>query len=72
MVQVFISKKEEKALGIQEKETVSWRRQYNIPDSDGFEEMLQEIQKRGRSDTMSTTQSDSHDPKRPRLGGISE
>jgi hypothetical protein len=27
-------------LGIQEKE-VSWKRQHNIPDSDGFEEMLQ-------------------------------
>jgi hypothetical protein len=41
-------------------------------NSDDFEEMLQEKQKRGRSDTMSTTQSDSYDPKRFRLDGISE
>jgi hypothetical protein len=54
---------------LHEKHTVNWRRQHNIPNSDGFEEILQEVQKRG---TMSTTESDSHDPKRSRLGGVSE
>ena len=65
LVQMFITKKEEMALGIHEEETDSWRRENNIPDSDGF-------QKRGRSDTLSTTASDSHEPKRQRLGDIAE
>jgi hypothetical protein len=48
------------------------REQNNIPDSDGFQEMLQKVQKRDRSDTVSTSFSDSHDPKRYKLGGIPE
>jgi hypothetical protein len=34
---MFINKEEEKALGIPEHNTVDWRRQNNIPDSDVFE-----------------------------------
>ena len=37
LVQIFIIKEEEKALGISEHNTVDWRRQNNIPDSDVFE-----------------------------------
>jgi len=35
LVQMFITKEEGKALGILEHDTVDWRRQNNIPDSDG-------------------------------------
>ena len=35
LVQMFITKEEEQALGILEHDTVDWRRQHNIPDSDG-------------------------------------
>jgi hypothetical protein len=35
LVQMFITKEEERALGISEHNTVDWRRQNNIPDSDG-------------------------------------
>jgi len=41
LVQIFITKEEEMALDIQEQVTTSWRRQNNIPDSDGFETYLQ-------------------------------
>jgi hypothetical protein len=68
LVQIFITKEEEKALGISEHITVDWRRQNNIPDSDGVELGLT----RKRSDTVSTTHSDSHDQKRNRLGEIQE
>jgi hypothetical protein len=37
LVQIFVTKEEERALGIQEQVTTSWRKQNNIPDSDGFE-----------------------------------
>ena len=74
LVQIFITKEEERALGIQEQVTTSWRRQNNIPDSDGFEDYLQgpQIDKRNRSDTVSTANSDKHDGKRHKLGGIQE
>src|ERR1700676_4253648 len=68
LVQMFITKEEEQALGILEHDTVDWRRQHNIPDSDGVE--LRQTRK--RSDTVSTTHSDSHDQKRSRLGEIQE
>jgi hypothetical protein len=45
---------------ILEHNTVNWRRQNNIPDSDGFEVG----QTRKRSDTVSTAHSDSHEQKR--------
>src|ERR1700676_3995633 len=63
LVQMFITKEEEKALGISEHNTVDWRRQNNIPDSDVFE--LGKTRK--RSDTVSTSHSDSHDQKRNRF-----
>lgn len=74
LVQIFITKEEERALGIQEQVTTSWRRQNNIPDSDGFETYLQgpQVDKRNRSDTISTVNSDKHDGKRPKLGYIQE
>ena len=46
-----------------------WRMENNIPDSDGLVVMMEDQQKRGRSDT---TFSDSHDAKRVKLTGISE
>ena len=56
---LFITKEEEKALGISEHNTVDWRRQNNIPDTElGLT--------RKRSDTVSTAHSDSHDQKRNR------
>ena len=68
LVQIFITKEEKKALGILEHDTVDWRRQNNIPDSEG----LEFGQTRKRSDTVSTTHSDSHDQKRSRLVEIEE
>ena len=61
-------------MGIQEQVTTSWRRQNNIPDSDGFEVYLQgpQVDKRNRSDTASTVNSDQHDGKRHKLGYIQE
>ena len=63
LVQIFITKGEERALGIQEQVTASWRRQNNIPDSDSFDTYLQgpQVDKRNRSDTVSTANSDRHD-----------
>jgi len=59
------------ALGIQENVTTSWRKQNNIPDS-GFEASLQgpQVDKRNRSDTVSTANSDKYDGKRHKLGYI--
>jgi hypothetical protein len=34
---MFITKEEEKALGISEHNTINWRRQNNISDTDGVE-----------------------------------
>jgi hypothetical protein len=46
---------------------------YNIPDSDGLAAMDDQPKKQGRSDTVSTTLSDSHDGKeRARITGIPE
>jgi hypothetical protein len=61
-------------LGIQEQVTTDWRRQNNIPDSDGFDIYLQDpqVDKRDRSDTVSTANSDKHDGKRHKLGYIQE
>jgi hypothetical protein len=67
LVKIFITKEEEKALGISEPNTVDWRRQNNIPDTDMVELGLT----RKRSDTMSTAHSD-HDQKRNKLEEIQE
>ena len=55
LVKMFIHKQEEKALGIGEDFIHKWRRENNIPDSDGLAPMIEDQQKRGRSDTVSTT-----------------
>ena len=51
-----------------------WREEHNIPDTEILLEMMQaeEMQKRGRSDTVSTAFSDSHDPRRARIYAIPE
>jgi hypothetical protein len=74
LIQIFISKEEEKALGIPEQATIGWRKQNNIPDSDGVEMDSQgpQVDKRNRSDTVSTANSDKHDGKRHKLGYIQE
>jgi hypothetical protein len=68
LVQMFITKEEEQAIGISEQNTVEWRRKNNIPDSEGFEA----VKTRKRSDTVSTAHSDSHDHKRNKLEEIVE
>ena len=68
LVKMFIHKAEEKALGIDQNATEKYRRDNQIPDSDGFAM----INKRGRSETMSTNLSDKHDTNRPRHTGIPE
>ena len=70
LVNFFMHKKEENALGVREDSTKKWRKENNIPDSDGLALMMEDQQKRGISDTVSTTLSDSHDKKRAKLIGI--
>jgi hypothetical protein len=72
LVKMFIHRKEETALGIGEDYIHKWRRENNIPDSDGLAAIMEDQQKRGRSDTVSTNFSDSHDAKRARLTDIPE
>ena len=72
LIKIFIHKKEEIALGISEDSIEKWRRENNIPNSDGLALMMEDQQKRGRSDTVSTTLSDSHNEKRVKLIGIPE
>jgi len=71
LVKMFIHKAEEEALGIDQKATERYRRDNQIPDSDGFA-MIMPRDKRGRSETMSTNLSDKHDTNRPRHAGIPE
>jgi hypothetical protein len=68
---MHITREEEKALGIKEEVTVAWREEHNIPGTESLLEMIQaeEMQKRGRSDTVF---SDSNDQKRARIYAISE
>ena len=51
-----ITRDEEKALWIKEKVTVAWREEQNISGTASLLEMIQaeEMQKGGRSDTVST------------------
>jgi len=65
-------KKEENALGVRKDSTEKWRKENNIPDSDGLALMMEDQQKSGISDTVSTTLSDSHDEKRAKIIGIPE
>lgn len=58
LVQMVIRKAEEKAMGIQEQDTIDYRERFAIPDSDGLEpEERTDVHKRSRSDTMSTVHS---------------
>ena len=71
LVKMFIHKAEEEALGIDQNATEKYRRDNQIPDSDGFA-MIMPRDKRGRSETMSTNLSDKHDTNRPKYAGIPE
>lgn len=53
---------------VSERNTVDWRRENRIPDSDDIQAWLT----RKRSDTSSTTHSDSHISNKNRLGEIAE
>ena len=57
-----IMRGEEKDLGMKEKVTVAWREEQNIPGTASLLEMIEaeEIQKGGRSDTVSTVISNSN------------
>ena len=59
-------------VGIGEEYTHGWRRENLIPDSDRLMAMMEDQQKRERSDTVSTTLSDKPASKRPRYKGIPE
>ena len=53
-MQMVIRKAEERAMGIQEQDTIDYRERFAIPDSDGLEpEESTAVHKRSRSDTMS-------------------
>jgi len=68
------TREEEKALWIKEEVTVAWREEHNIPGTGSLLEMIQteEMQKSGRSDTVSTVFSDSNDQKKARICDIPE
>ena len=72
LVKIFIHKQEENVLSIEEHDIQKWRRGNNISDNDGLALMMEDQPKSGRSDTVSTTLSDSHDTKRAKLTGIPE
>ena len=71
---MHITREEEKALGIKIEATDAWREEHDIPGTESLLEMMQaeEIQKRERSDTVSTAFSDSHEPKRAQIYPIPE
>ena len=54
------------------KKTDWYRKEHNIPDTDGLLEMREEWEKRKRSDTISTVSSDKHGSKRPKVDTIKE
>ena len=70
LVKIFIHQKEEQALGIGEDFTYGWRRENLIPDSDGLVAMMEDQQKRERSETVYTTLSDKPASKKPRYKDI--
>jgi hypothetical protein len=73
LADMHITREEERALKIKEA-TDAWREEHDIPGTESLLEMMQaeEMQKRGRSDTVSTIFSDSHAPKRARIYSIAE
>ena len=66
---MFIHKAEKEALGIDQNATEKYRRDNQIPDSDGFA-MIMTRDKRGRSETMSTNLANNHDTNRPKYAGM--
>jgi hypothetical protein len=66
LADMHITREEEKALKIKKEAAGAWKEEHDIPGTNSLLEMMQaeEIQKRERSDTVSTTFSDSHDSKR--------
>jgi hypothetical protein len=56
LADMHITREEEKALKIKEEATDAWREEHDIPGTESLLEMMQaeEMQKRGRSDTVST------------------
>ena len=68
---MLIHKAEEEALGMDQKATERYRRDDQIPDSDGFA-MNMPRDKRGRSETMFTNLFDKHDTNRLGHTGIPE
>ena len=71
---MHITREEEKASKITKEATDAWRKEHDIPCTESLLKMIQaeEIQKRERSDTVSTTLSDKPASKRPRYKGIPE
>ena len=69
MVKMFIHKAEKEVLGIDQNATEMYRRDNQIPDSDGFA-MVMPKENRCRSETMSTNLFDKHYTNRPRHVGI--
>ena len=69
-----ITREEGKVLWIEEEVTIAWREEHNIPDTESLLELIQaeEMYKRGRSDTVSTVFSNSHDQKGARIYAISD
>ena len=67
----FIYKAEEEALVIDQNATERYRKDPQIPNSDGLA-MIMLRDNRGRSETMSTNLSDKHDKNRPKISGIPE
>src|ERR1700683_3522840 len=59
LVKMFIHRAEEEVLGIDQNATEMYRRDNQIPDSDGFA-MVMPKEKRCRSETMSTNLFDKH------------
>ena len=70
LVDIFISKEEEKALKFEEEITDLYRKEYNIPDT--LLEMREEWEKRKRSDTVSTVSSDKPGFKGSKVDTINE
>ena len=66
-MRMFTQKMEEKALGISGEKADQYRLQHRILDSDTIEDLT-----RKRSNTVSTTHSDSHITKKNKLGKIVE
>ena len=55
LVETFITSKEEQWMGIPEQTIKYWRDEHNIPDTDGIEEISENI-KRDRAESVVSTQ----------------